>query len=215
MAFATIAEGLAHLERHERAFLSLGKETMSAGGGALFTLDLYVMGAVKRSLAVSAGFRALVSHQNLLCAGALLRMQLETALRFFGVGLTTKPQEVALLLLGGAHLRKMKDRDGQLMTDAYLARRLSEHAPWVQRVYQETSKFVHFTEKQIFAALVSVDDETRSFQMLLSRRDEVEDSVVLEAIEAFDAATRLLGGLIHEWKELKNTPHQPASKEKL
>ena len=204
MAFTTIDEGLEVLGKHEKALIQLGHSTLSAAGGALYTIDFYVMGAVKRGLAVTAGFRRLIGDRNLVCAGALLRMQLETALRFFGLSLLEHPHDAALELMGGSHMRRMKSRDGHLLRDAYLVDQLSHRHPWVKSVYAETSAFVHFTEKQIFAGLIDVNDEERSFQMLVATDDtQAPESAFLEALDAFDAATTLLGELISSWQEAK------------
>ena len=191
--------------------MARGQAALSAKGGALYTVDFYVVGAIKRSVAVTAGFRRLIEDRNLVCAGALLRMQLETALRFYGLSLTPSPQDAALELMGGAHMRRMKSRDGKLLHDSYLADQLSQVEPWVKSVYEETSKFVHFTEKQIFAGLVEVNDANRTFQMVIGRDDShVPDALFLEALDAFDAATSLVGRLIASWQDTKtNLPLAP------
>ncbi len=54
----------------------------NADNGAIFPVDLVANGAVKRSGSQSSALRMLVESWNLLCARALVRMQIDTALRF-------------------------------------------------------------------------------------------------------------------------------------
>jgi hypothetical protein len=204
MTFKSIEEGLGRMRAHEGALLRLGHRTLSAGAGALFPLDFYVIGALKRASSVTAGFILLVEARNLVCAGALLRMQLETAFRFFGLSLVANPHDAASQILGGTPLRRLKSRDGQPLHDTYLVEQLAKEHPWVSRVYKETSKFVHFTEKQIFAAMTSLNDDERTVQMLISADDaHAPEAVVLEILEAFDEATLLLGSVIESWRRVK------------
>lgn len=200
MAFLTIDAGLSQVRKHESTLLMLGHSALNTVGAPLYTIDFYAIGAIKRALAVTTGFCTLIEDRNLVCAGALIRMQVETAFRFYGISLVADPGDAVLQIMGGVHLKKMKARDGKPLTDTYLAREISKHRPWVEPLFRETSNFVHFTEKQIFAGLIDVNDDDRAFRMLISSDDShAPESVFVEALEAFDSATLLVAEVIETW----------------
>lgn len=98
----SLEESLARLEPLDDAHLELGKQMFNAFGGALYGMDLLAAGALNRSKAHIAGLRQLVEAKNLICAGALLRLQLDTALRFHAAFLVEQPHDFALAVLGAS-----------------------------------------------------------------------------------------------------------------
>ena len=60
--------------------------SMTIGDG-LSHADLFVMGGVRRILAQGRGFCDLIRSKNFPCAAGIFRMQLDTALRIFGLSL--------------------------------------------------------------------------------------------------------------------------------
>ena len=103
-------------------------------------------------------------------------------------------------LYSGRPVNKYKDKHGERLTDKYLARRLSVLHPWVERVYEETSEFIHFTSRNIFQAMGKLDDEERSFEMLIAARDrERPEQDYFEIVHAFDHVTYLVAQFSAEW----------------
>jgi hypothetical protein len=102
-----------------------------ADNGALFPVDLMANGAIKRSVSQASALRQLVGSWNLLCARALLTLQIDTALRLsvrWSTNLlTSQPQ-----FCEATDWTKSKDRDGNQMREAYLIDKLpSEHNWWL------------------------------------------------------------------------------------
>ena len=149
----SLEASLAKLKDLDKAHLELGKQMFEAFGGALYSMDLLAAGALNRSKAHIAGFRQLVEVKNLICAGALLRLQLDTALRFHAAFLVEQPHEFALAVLGGQQVRDLKDRDSRKMTDAYLVEKLGQQFDWVPRVYERTSGYVHLSATHLLSAM--------------------------------------------------------------
>ena len=50
-------------------------------GAPMYMLDFIVLGAVKRSLSLASGLLVLIEAKNMVCARAVLRMQLDTITR--------------------------------------------------------------------------------------------------------------------------------------
>ena len=193
----------------ERAHVELGQEMLAAYGGAFYGMDFLAVGALNRSQAHIAGFRMLLGARNLICAGALLRLQLDTAMRFHAAFLVEKPHDFALAVLDGQRVRDLKDRNGSRMTDAYLARKLGEEYEWVPRVYERTSGYVHLSSTHLMSALSVKEDsaESRQFEVKISAEDKpLPEWIYIEAADAFCAATDILLRYVHGWVFTKAQP---------
>ena len=96
--------------------LQLIKKMLEADGGNLFPLDLLATAVLKRSMSLCAGFTALVRTGNYTSAASLLRLQLDSCLRFYAAFIVEKPHEFAENVLAGTAVRKcLCARAGVLM----------------------------------------------------------------------------------------------------
>lgn len=206
----SLEESLSKLDRLDKAQLELGKQMFEVFGGALYGMDLLAAGALNRSKAHVAGFRSLLDSKNLICAGALLRLQLDTAMRFYAAFLVERPHEFALAVLSGQRVRDIKDRDGKKMTDAYLVQKLGQEFPWMPRVYERTSGYVHLSSMHLLSALHAPAEDPadeRSFTIKISAEDKpLPEFIYIEAADAFRAATGVLLRYVHGWAVTKANP---------
>lgn len=196
---------LAMMEGVQREQSLLAKRMLEACEGAFYGVDLLAVTALNRSLAHCGGIKVLIEAWNIMCAGVVLRLQLDTVLRFYAATLVEDPQEFAFAVLEGQPIKKMKSKDGKLLQDAYLVQRLGEEYPWIPRVYKETSGYVHFSDKHMLTALFH--DAQRGLRMKVSPIDEeTPEELYLEIVEAFLATTDILTRYIEGWVSAKNTP---------
>lgn len=205
----SLEASLLSLGRLDRAHIELGKQMFEAFGGAMYGMDLLAAGALNRSKAHIAGFRALLEARNLICAGALLRLQLDTAMRFYAAFLVDQPHDFALAVLRGERVRNIEDRDGRKMTDAYLVQKLGEEFAWVPRVYERTSGYVHLSSIHLLSALGASEGalDERLLSIKISAEDkELPDTIYIEATDAFRAATDVFLRYVHGWVFTKANP---------
>ncbi len=152
---------------------------------------------MNRSLALISGFCTLIESQNFLAGAPLVRLQLDSCLRFSAPWYASDMNEVAEKVFHGVQVRNLKDRAGNKMTDGYLVKKLAVHHPWVSEVYKHTSGFIHLSEKHIFNALHVADKEERTVVLKVSNQDAwVPPSEYLEAIEGFTKITEVLLDLV-------------------
>jgi hypothetical protein len=130
----TLEEKLAKIERGENQILKIFPQFIQPGDD-MHVSDMVLLGIIKRTLALSGGFRGHIQNKNFTCAAALLRMQMDTALRVFAATLYSSPEQYAMAVFDGQQVDRLRDRNGNRMTDSYLAKKLSELHPWVERVY--------------------------------------------------------------------------------
>jgi hypothetical protein len=189
-------------QRHQ----NLAKEMLSAYDGAIYPLDLLATATLHRSINLIFGFCDLVQRRNVICATPLLRLQIDNCIRFFASFIVENPHEFAMSIIRGRQIKHIKDEQGQLMTDSYLLKKLSKYEPWIEKVYKEASGWVHLSDKHIFNVYkISGDNTLEGFIGLEDRL--IPDSLYLEEINAFKAATELLLKHVCGWVYTKNNPH--------
>jgi hypothetical protein len=172
----------------------------------IFTTDLVALGVARRTYALIDGFGTLVRARNALCCGALLRLQLDTAMRFYACWLVAEPGTVALALLGDQSLRKIKSRDGRCLTDNYLHEELSkQYGAWVSRVYENTSGFVHFTGRAMLDASTNHRSNARTETVSLQGSGRVwTEPEMIEMVSAFVESVGITVNLLYSWSCTKS-----------
>jgi hypothetical protein len=206
-----VETALAALMSLEKSEVEMWQRMLRAYGGALYPLDLVALGALNRSAALCSGFRSLVEARNFICAASILRLQLDTALRFYAAFLVTEPHAFASAVLKGTPVRKLKDRTGTLMHDRHLVSCLSLQHPWVAKVYETTSGYIHLSEQHIFQAIESVEERERLVKIKISAADkELSEQTYVEAVEAFCAATQVFHHYVEVWIVAKDNPEAVA-----
>jgi hypothetical protein len=157
--------------------------------------DMFVMGALRRTLAQAQGFRDLLMAKDFPCAAGILRMQLDTAMRVNGLRLVAERDQCCKDLLSGKQFNKLKDVAGNKLTDGYLRQKLAEDHPWISPVYEQTSDFIHLSGRHFY--IVSTDDESRIARFVFSGKDPPRpDETYFEIVDTFFEATKLVGLLM-------------------
>jgi len=193
---ADMAERLAKLSALEQQIIATSKQLFDQNK-AMYLTDFYVMGALRRILALAKGFRRQIEDRNFLCAAPLVRMQLDTALRVYALSLVANRDETAKQLLDGTPLSKLKDAKGQKLRDAYLVDQLSGSYEWVKPLYAETSGFVHLSERHFFTSIAKTNDDDRVVHLSITSEDDGRSEAdYYQVVEAFHESTRLAGTVI-------------------
>lgn len=193
--------------------LELTKSIFKADNRKAYSIDIYAISSLNRSMALCKGFQIMMETNNLICAGAIIRQQLDTLLRFFALFIVNDPHRVSMDIIAGEHLRNLVDKDGKKMTDRYLVNKLSDQYPWVKKVYQETSGYVHFSHKHIFSAVESIDGKRNiSFKVSCEDSEEVH-RVYREAIDCYIHITEIFLLYIRGWVLTKDGTHPDINKQ--
>ncbi|HBP1971184.1 TPA: hypothetical protein L5W26_004442 [Pseudomonas aeruginosa] len=195
------------IDNERRRHLNLGKTMLEADGHKLFSLDLLAVAALNRSLSNSSAFTQMVRAQNYLIAASLVRLQLDTFLRFYASYLVSDPHEFATSVLAGTEVRKLKDRSGTPMTDRHLVDSVASEFPWVPGVYKSTSGFIHLSDKHIYSAIQSAQDDGTLSMLIGSDPDRFPSELWIEMAEGFVAATEALFRYLEGWAFTKANPH--------
>ncbi|SRR6266487_1271617 len=197
---------ISHIEGLTDLHLTLLMEMLKADGGKMFALDMLACAAMKRSMALCAGFSALARARNYVCAASLLRLQLDSCLRFFAAFIVDKPHEFADEVLKGISIRKLKDRKGNLMTDRYLVDTLGKKYHWMPRVYSATSGFVHLSNKHIFTVIRDRKEDGKLSLRVGATDEDFPDEIWTELADGFLASTDALFEYLKGWTYTKQNP---------
>jgi hypothetical protein len=212
-----IVRHMTNLSTHISKILKLEKElTQKAAqiikpGASMYVWDLFVMGAAQRTLAQSRGFRSMIETRNFPSAAILLRTQIDTAMRVNGLRYLDKADDQLSEVFKGEKLfkdlsscRKSVNDKPIRMQDKFLREWLQEDEPWIEKIYKETSDFVHLSFRPLFASIKHLDDNKRTIDFAIMGEDNVKDEAdYYEICEAFFKVSKLtctsILGALHAW----------------
>lgn len=204
---------IAHIEQLDKLQIGMLKEIFLADQGNMFALDLLAAAATKRSMSLCAGFSTLVRAQNYASAASLLRLQLDSCLRFFAASIVENPHDFVIKVLEGKSIRKMKANDGSLMTDRYLVDRLGKEYEWMPSVYAATSGFIHLSERHFYMTVDTkkIDNQANKISLFIGKNDQnIPDELWIEMATGFIACTDVLFEYLKGWQFTKQNPEMVA-----
>jgi hypothetical protein len=200
----TVVLAMQSLRGHRADLLEACKRMFDGAAAKMYTTDFFAIGAAKRTVSLIDGFGSMVETWNLGCARALLRMQIDTALRFAAVTLVENQEDFVMAVLRNERIDRLKDRAGQKLTDAYLVQTFKAMAPWLPEVYSRTSGYIHLSGQHVYSSVQDLDDASRTISWGIgSIDDHFPESSWLEVVECFAAAVLLFAGSLESWLEAK------------
>ena len=203
----SVLKSLEELEDRWRKLIKLFKEMSSAYERKIYPVDLFALGAIKRAISTIAGIKMIVVSWNMLCARTLLRMQIDTALRFYSVFIVKKPHDFVLQVLDGKQIRHLRDKNGKKMTDAYLVSKLESEYPWLPEVYKNLSGYVHLSDQHFFSTVKDINNESRTVFYEISEKDtKFPESSWLEIVNCFNESTDIFIKYLQGWIFTKANP---------
>lgn len=192
----------AHLVRIERVPVALRKiphDYLGQVGSKIPDIGWYVLAAINKTASLTHAFCALTRAKNTLAAAALIRLQLDTAMRMFGLSLVDDLEGTGTRLMNDESYRKLRSRDSELLSDAFLHRKLNEHYPGLSEVYEATSSYVHLSAAHIKTGLSERPGTPTLFFHLNGTDDSRPDEWFAEIVDSFDQATHLTAELIEDF----------------
>ncbi|HVA06141.1 MAG TPA: hypothetical protein VNG12_05295 [Acidimicrobiales bacterium] len=167
--FPPLEASLRFLESQQDAHFDVVGRLCGAPSGhdtvPLFEIDVVLLSVLNRSLDLVDGFRATFDRWNLTSAAPQVRMQVDNLLRL-NLVLLAPPNTVAKLLLSGERMSRHVDPLAPPGSKVKLTdHRLREHArpyfPWLDRVYENASAWVHFSGTHV-GVTMNLEDEGAS-----------------------------------------------------
>jgi hypothetical protein len=190
------------VERH----MTIGADLYAATNGNLFPCDGLAFAALDRSMNLTEGFSILLRNHGFICGVVLLRMQLDSVVRLYGVVTAPDPHGAAESLFGSVPLSTIKDRTGMLMTDRWLITRLTNKNPDFGVIYGQASGYVHFSERHVghFLARSKLADSGQRIFSIGNNDDHIPVENRVAVVNNFLKATEGLFQLISEWIDVRH-----------
>gem|GEM_PF-694837 len=202
-----ISRLLDRLEEDSKLHIEEAEALLKADKGNMYSFDFLAIAVLNRSMSLTSGFIALMRLDNYISAVPLIRLQLDNYLRFAASWLVSNPHDFAVKILSGIQVRELKTKDGRRMTDQFLVDEFSKNHEWIERVYENTSGYIHLSEKHFFANTVEFNPEERTEVFKISdKADNVPDEFKIEAIMAFKEITKLILHRVYSWRYMKDNP---------
>lgn len=183
--------------------------------GAMYPVDLLALGALKRTISTIAGFKLLIESSNMVCSRTILRVQIDTALRFYSIFIVDDPHSYSLEILSGKQINHMQDSSGQKMRDAYLVNKLSEEYPWLPTVYKNLSGYIHFSGSHLFHPVQKIDNKTKTMQFAIQEEDtKFPEFSWIEVVDCFNESIDIFVKYLEGWIFTKANPELVAQLKK-
>ncbi|WEO70014.1 hypothetical protein [Rhizobium rhizogenes] len=145
-----LADRLARVREMALEIERLPDGTYAPLGSHLAPVEWFSLAAVAKSTSNAHAFELMVQTRNTIAASALIRMQIEAAMRLFGLTLVSDVEEAGALLMKGVKYSALRMRDSRTrLVDRILHEELSKLYAWVSETYEDTSAFVHLDRVNI------------------------------------------------------------------
>lgn len=190
---------LSGIEKTAQELSHFPSEHYAPMGASLTDIEWYSLAAVKKTASQSHAFCTLVRAKNTLSATATIRLQIDTAMRIFGLSLIRDVETAGARLMNGESYGKLKSHDNEKLTDAYLHQELNKKYPGISQAYQDTSAYVHLSGEHIKNGLVIGPGQLGLFFHLNGTDAVRPDEYFYEIVDTFDQASRLTSSLIMDF----------------
>lgn len=168
-----------------RKLREIGK-SIAAGivGQSLLKEDLFFCAATDRCMQLIDGFISMLQNRNLTCAGALLRLQLDNCMRSYSAFIAEDKEKVINCIIYGERIDKQKSLDGNLLKDVYLKNELTKIDPGFSVVYDNTSGYIHFSDRAFYQTVKSCDNDVIEWGIGTELLEKF-NPLLIEAADAF------------------------------
>lgn len=162
------------IDQKSDAIIRLGRQ-LSAISSKFQAFDLFLIGALNRTVNINKAFTTLSRDNNFIAAAALTRINMDTLLRICARHITEFDSNTfASKVMAGEHIRRMKAYDSNnKLTDTNLVNRVSQikDMEWVKKIYESGNAFVHFSDDIIAASRTIINENERQIGLTIGYHD--------------------------------------------
>jgi hypothetical protein len=202
--FPKLKEKREKLDTYFDKLIKAGKDAV--GNINMYMIDFFIIGVVKRSLDLVEGFILTIDNWNLICTAPIVRMHLDTLLRLNYISIISPKEADKLIhhIMDGEPLIELKDSEGKRLNDARLRKYARDVFPWIDNVYAHTSKFIHFSERHMFAPIYRTNNENKIVNFAIHKGSHnVKEEQITEYYDVFIIITDSIIKFINSWGEQK------------
>ncbi|HNP29349.1 MAG TPA: hypothetical protein PKK23_09910 [Nitrospirales bacterium] len=201
----SVVAAITHLKWVEAGILDVGIRLMKSADGHIFIFDQFAIATLNRAVAISSAFHKLVNDFNMVAAGALVRIHLDTALRYFASHLVDNCDAFAESVLRGEPIHKMVDRNGNKLNDFHLSNEFEKQVPGIRNLYERACGYVHFSGVHVARVLDGVvDRENFVIGTKIGATDRgLSDDYYIDACNTVSEISKIIINLVESWIDYK------------
>lgn len=194
------------LKNTKESYFEIAEKIMGVNSN-IYQTDLYLIGSIKRALAIIGGFTKLLESKNYLAA-TLVRVHLDTLFQIYILWLISDHDVFITKILKGTKPSDIKNSDGTKLTDGYIAKRFFEDKNnkkyiGLKNVYKETSGFVHFSKKHIFFTMSNAEEGKHLRITLSESNDSISDEQTHSILDCMLIITEAQFKYLYGWVATK------------
>jgi hypothetical protein len=204
-ANAVVRSALNDLIRKRKLFDRAGKELVKACDGYIFPADVYFIATCNRALQNFDAFSMAMKADYYSTSMVLMRVQLDSVLRCYGLTQTKDPHAAAQEVINGSKLSNLKDKLGKKLIDSHLVdlvSNLAETNKVIKHIYTLSSSYVHLSDSAIHHMLGRarpMPTGTQQGIFIGSAEPHVPMAAKLQLVQAFERITNALIELTLDW----------------
>lgn len=207
-----LASRLDRIRSYDVIIQHLPDNTYAPQGSTLSDVEWYSLCAVVKTSSNIQSFCQLIESRNIIAAEAILRSQIDTAMRLFGLSLVDDVEAAGTLLMTGKNYSELRHGgDPKLpLRDWYLRDQLSLRYPWVKQTYQDACESVHLTAEAIKRKLKPMGGLI-FFNLSGLDHHSVEETVYYHLADTFYISLKMTVDLLGDFLATRPQPAERAA----
>jgi hypothetical protein len=133
----------------------------------------------------------MIDDRNYIVSAVILRSHIDTLFRVFGMTLTQDPLKSCEDVFKGVRFDSLTDKSGKKLKDFYLKEQIGKIHAWIPTVYENSSGFVHMSEKNIFASIEHIGNDDQVGLAVGYGGSHLPDEVFEEVAAAFTHVSKI------------------------
>ena len=166
----------------------------------MYSSDVLYVSSVNRALKNAGGFTLCMRDYRYFVAALVLRGQLDTLCRIYGLQVAGSQVSYISAFMRG-EIRSEKDKDGEKLTDRRLVEHLAKVLPWVASMYEALSGFAHLSNTHFHASFAAQGDEGEVAGLTSEWDTEVPIKTYGEACDGFAEVSSVLMELFVQYAD--------------
>lgn len=168
-------------------------------------VDFIALSILNRAISINEGFRTLFLENNIDAACHLIRIQLDSLIRYNSI-LIAKDKNIIDHILEGNSIRDFKDSVlNRRFTDNFLVEQLSLRIPEIKALYKKYCGLIHFSNEHLERIKTYPNVENVKFRIEIGNTENYTLEEKIELVTDMIIISLELYNIINDWAEAKNS----------
>jgi len=168
-------------------------------------VDIIALSILNRAISINEGFKTLFLEDNIYAACHLIRIQLDSLIRYNSI-LIAKDKSIIDHILEGKSIRDFKDSILKTkFNDHFLVSQLSIRIPEIENLYQKYCGWIHYSNEHIERIKTNPEIKNVLFRLEIGNTDNYTLDEKIELFSDMLMISYHIYYTINDWSEAKKT----------